>query len=209
MKERGHLRGLLKYTDDEGTLEKYKMACNTARQLINAAPANYIKEGLTENEDSPKKYWTKLKHLMPGKKDLAKSITNLNILDGQGLNLSSPTDMATYVNFFINVGTSLASKIRLDNEKYTKSLPLYIENDNSLEDFSPITEAELQKLCKSINTNKASNIKGVEIGFLKDCMLCTIPQLTFLYNLIFTTNIFPLLWKQATVVPIFKAGLKT
>lgn len=76
-------------------------------------------------------------------------------------------------------------------------------------DFHEITETEVLKLCKAINTNKSLGIAGIEIGFFKDCMLCSIPQVTFLYNMILATNIIPLSWKQASIVPIFKSGLAT
>lgn len=57
--------------------------------------------------------------------------------------------------------------------------------------------------------SKSSNIEGIEIKFLKDCMLCTIDQLAFLYDLVLDSGEFPISWKQATIVPIYKAGIKS
>lgn len=117
--ERDHLRGLLRYTDDEETIEKFKTARNTARQLINKARSSFIEEGPKEDQYTPKKYWKRFKKLMPGKKDLANSHINLEILDSNGEKFKSEDEMASFINeFFVNVGPTLASKIHMKNDSY-------------------------------------------------------------------------------------------
>lgn len=59
-----------------------------------------------------------------------------------------------------------------------------------------------------LNVNKKSQIENIATKFLYDCMLCCLPELMHLFNLISDSGIFPDVWKHATIVPLFKAGDK-
>lgn len=210
IKERDRLRGILRYYKDDDLYEQFNVARNSARQQVNQARSIHIQTGLQEDQLSPKKYWKRLKLLMPGKKDLKDSHSPITVTDNEDGEFSNESDMADYVNnFFIKVGPDLAGKITSDNSNYLDQLSNSHPNEVQLSDFPPITENELMKLCKQINISKSSNIDSIEIKFLKDCMLCSAKQVAFLYNLVFKTKFFPLTWKQATIVPIHKNGIKT
>ena len=43
----------------------------------------------------------------------------------------------------------------------------------------------------------------------KDAFMVIIPQLVHMFNLSFTTGIFPNKWKKATIIPLYKGGDKS
>lgn len=103
----------------------------------------------------------------------------------------------------------LSNLINYNNAEYLSRLQEIYFNPNCLEYFEPVTEKELTELVKNIDTTKSSNVINIENKFLKLCLLSTIPQICFLFNLIFKSAIIPPSWKFATIVPLFKEGNKT
>lgn len=67
---------------------------------------------------------------------------------------------------------------------------------------------EIREFVNDIDIPKSSNIKDLNARILKDCFKATVVQLTYLFNLIFVTAIFPMSWKKALAVPLFKTGDK-
>lgn len=143
---------------------------------------------------------------MPGKKDQSDN-RGIYITNDQDAEFGDNMEMANFANnYFVQFGPSLANLIKSDNHIYLDTLPDLIQCKAPLSCLPAIQEQELARLCRKINVNKASNIEDIQNKFFKDCMLCTIPQICYLYNLIFVTTHIPDSWKSAIVVPIFKAG---
>lgn len=55
---------------------------------------------------------------------------------------------------------------------------------------------ELLMLVRHFKVNKASNIEGINISLFKDCMLANLPQIMYLFNLIFVRCYIPVGWKK-------------
>lgn len=49
-------------------------------------------------------------------------------------------------------------------------------------------------------------VEDINTNLLKDCLTCCKDKLCILFNKILTDGEFPLEWKQATIIPIFKSG---
>ena len=62
------------------------------------------------------------------------------------------------------------------------------------------------KLCKEIKVHKPSSVHQLSSKSLKDAFLVIPTQLSYLFNVIFTTGIYPTSWKRANVVPLYKGG---
>ena len=60
-----------------------------------------------------------------------------------------------------------------------------------------MTLPEMEKIVKNINTGKSSAITNLSPGVFKDAFLEILPQLMFIYNLSFSTEIFLDVWKYA------------
>lgn len=62
---------------------------------------------------------------------------------------------------------------------------------------------------KNLKLNKNSNIKDLNTRILRDCLTLTSKEVTYLFNCVCTSGIYPASWKEALVVPIFKSGNKS
>jgi hypothetical protein len=51
---------------------------------------------------------------------------------------------------------------------------------------------------------KSLGLDGVLSSVIKGCSEIFVPVLRFVFNLSLSQNAFPKLWKQATIVPVFK-----
>lgn len=75
-----------------------------------------------------------------------------------------------------------------------------------------ITEVPENKICKTISTLKSSKAKDTfkwDSTFLKNNFYSLSTPITHLVNLSIKQSIFPAAWKNAVLVPIFKAGEPT
>ena len=72
--------------------------------------------------------------------------------------------------------------------------------------IAQIDVRDMEKLVKNINIGKASYVPNINYRILKDAFFVIIPQLTYMYNLSFTSGIYPDAWKIANVVPLKKGG---
>lgn len=69
IRNRDVLRAKLAYDSNNDTLRnEFNKARNIARQTLNGSRYTYVRDGLSSNIHNPKKLWSNLKTLMPGKK---------------------------------------------------------------------------------------------------------------------------------------------
>lgn len=213
IKKRDKLRVLAKYSSDDGVHGKFKEARNKARQAIDKARATNIKNKISSNTGSPRKFWANLKKLMPGKKGSINSNQNskISLVDDDGCPLEDDFELSNYANkYFVSVGPNLASEIAdCNRDNYFLKLQRLMDDCSTIDSFAPITLRQLEQVVKSINTTKSSNIEGINNALFKNCLLSTLDQVCYLYNLVLLTAEIPESWKKATVVPIFKEGTKT
>ena len=112
--------------------------------------------------------------------------------------------------FFINI----RQKIDRDNRANTANS---VVNRNAMTsqineevfEIEKTTEVEVYKEGMNININKSSGLAEANSRILKVAFKTLIPTLTNILNLSITTSEFPDAWKNATVVPIPKAGDKS
>ena len=102
--------------------------------------------------------------------------------------------------FFVSIGPKLSKKWDQNQWSYhgiysNNEIPEMITNN-----------IEVRNLCLQIDITKSSAIPGLSSKILKDAFLCLIPQITFIFNLSFSTQIFPDAWKLTNVIPLPKEG---
>ena len=71
---------------------------------------------------------------------------------------------------------------------------------------SPITEQEIKQSIKQLKNNKAAGADGVVSEMFKFAGSCLIPYIHSLFNRIFDTGVYPVLWSNSTIIPIYKKG---
>ena len=158
---------------------------------------SFIKDELNKNIKDSKKNWKQIKGVIPNggpshnKIDLIDEVTGVSITESK---------TADYINdLFTSIGPKLAEKLD-DDWVYSG-----IVADRHLSDII-INGEEPERFCKEIEISKASSIPNVSSRILKDVLLSQIERVLYLFEQIFSTGIFPDLWKSATVIPLKKNG---
>ena len=170
---------------------------NRVRKLVKDAKANFVKDQQRELKGEPKKFWKLISSIVPNKKG---QTSKINLVDKETKVEFKENEAANCINsFFSNIGAQLSKNNNAPWKFYGQSVE--VECPRLRTDFE-----EVLSLCKKINIVKSSGIDDVASKIFKCAFMVLIPQLVYLFNLSFETNLFPNKWKQATVVPLFKSG---
>ena len=81
--------------------------------------------------------------------------------------------------------------------QFSLGITRFINNNDIVELVT--NENEVGKLCQEINATKSSAIKKISSRILEDAFLCLIPQLTYIFNLLFCTNNISDEWKLTNI----------
>ena len=174
---------------------------NRVGRLVELARKDFFEEEERNSRGDLKRFWRNVTTSLPSKRS-----NNPNIsLQDPGTNTSITTeDTASHINdFFANIGTTLAQNF---DHNWTPNYPPNLDSEISVisTDFE-----EIHNLCKEINVSKSSAIELLSSKILKDAFLVLTLQLVYLFNLSLGKGIFPPKWKIATVIPLFKGGLRS
>ena len=176
---------------------------NRVGRLVEQAKADFLKEQQEELVNDPKKFWRLVKDIVPGKKSKSSRIS-LSTMDEDGNEVDlKAEEIARFINeYFCSIGPKLAQK---------HTAPWRFYGDTTEESCPPFTTDfdEVWKLCKEIKSTKSSGIAEIAAKVFKQSFMVIIPQLVYLFNLSFSTGIFPDSWKRATIIPLYKGGSKT
>ena len=184
-----------------GDFVRARMERNRVGRLIEQAKADFLKDQQEELVDDPKKFWRLVKSILPGKGKSRRKITLADRKEGKDMEVED-TDTANYINkFFSGIGPKLA---KVHNEPWV----FYGEKvENECPAF--VTDYEqVSKLCGEILTVKSSGFEDIATKVFKDAFRVLVPQLVYIFNLSFSTGMFPDSWKQATIIPLYKGGDK-
>ena len=171
---------------------------NNSKAIVRRAKGDFVQDYIEDNIISLKKFWEKINYLLPS----TTSGNSIQLIDKTNDLPITIEQTPKFINeYFTNIGPELAKDFKLpwlDNMRHYSVL-----------DAMPkliVTEAMVLDIVKNIDIHKSSAIKNINTNVLKDAFMAIIPQLTFMYNLSFVTNIFPDSWKTATVIPLQKPG---
>ena len=144
-----------------------------------------------------------------------KSIISLNtkesespkmILNNKGEFLTNPNDIANqFNNFFCSVAPSIQSNIKPNFKSFDHYLTVPCKESFLI---SLCTKNEILEMISSLDYNKAIGINSIPMKILKIAKEQIAEYLCFIYNLSFTTGIFPDSLKIAKVTPLYKKGSK-
>ena len=174
-----------------------KVLRNEVKTTIRRAKATFVQDYLQDEDISTKKFWEKIKYIMPSKCYQS----TINLVDQETKTPVNSTEVPNFINeFFVGIGPKLALNFGTE----------WIDEINTVVDIEMesviVTEESLRKLIIEINVSKSSAIDNISSRVLKDAFLVLIPQLLHMYNQCFRLNIFPDLWKLANVIPLQKPG---
>ena len=95
----------------------------------------------------------------------------------------------------------MQSKVEFSRKSFSDFLPPNIHESIIL---SQITEDEISKIISSLNSSKSTGPNSISTKILKLLQVQISKHLTDIFNLSFTTGIFPHSLKSAKVIPIHK-----
>ena len=120
--------------------------------------------------------------------------------------LTNPTEIANaFNNYFTNVSINVQSSIKYTNKSYSDFLP-NIDINSIFISATDVTE--VSNIISSLNLHKAVGPNSIPNKVLKMLNQDISTQLAELYNLSFTTGVFPSILKVSKVIPIHKKDSK-
>ena len=174
----------------------YKKVLDRAKKK---AKENYLTSKFNSNIKNSKEVWKCIYETIKNKKnkeDLSDSFIINNVL------ISDPTKISNSFNTFFNqIGSKLADKISVQ-ERFEEFMP---PKTDSTFNFSPITEEQLLKTCKDLQSKLSHGPDGISNKTLKHIFPSIKTPLTHLINLTLESGYFPERLKESTIIPIYKS----
>ena len=182
---------------------RFKIYRNMLVTLIRRSKQNYFNKYFQDNIRNLRKTWCGIKNIIQIKNNNGNSPSCL--LD-KGISITNPSEIASIFNsYFSSIGKTLQSKITSSYLNFTK----YLKNPN-IHDFLvlPICSTEVSKLISNMKIGKASGPNSIPSSVLKNLKNEISKPLSILFNLSFSTGVFPNILKTSSVLPLFKKGSK-
>ena len=180
-----------------------KTKCRKSKVEINKmlidAERMFVENEIAQNKDNSRAIWKTIRKYVPKK-------TGRNLK----LTLNSKVAANEFNSYFASVGSLTAEATKKLAQDHCIPVVEYqpVESYPKSEQFSlsQITREELVSTVMNMPLNKSPGNDKVTLNVLKDCLHIVSESLTDLINLSFTSNIFPIAWKTAEVIPLEKEG---
>lgn len=183
-------------------LNNYRNYRNLLTKLIKKAKTLYYQRSVAENMRNPGKLW-----------QVIREVTNHNkckntvkaIKSDLGQVITDDKLMAENFNdFFSTVGEKLSEKIVIPNDILTDK-----KQTNSTIIFDPISDNDLIMEINSLKNGAAGGGDDVAVNMVKRNHRYLLTPLKHLVNGVFGCGVFPAVFKNSIVIPVYKSGSKT
>ena len=203
MRTRDQWRKLAGKTNDPFHWNGYRFFRQEVKREIRVAEKVHVRTQILDSNGNSNSIWKIINRCLPRKQQ------------DSFMASEDPTGLANELNdFFISVGSITAQKARdLSlhhglNVNLDVPTPLHISTDVSPELFvlHQVTENQVERVIRSLPSNKAPGMDKISSRILKDSLPSTLTTITHIVNNSFVTNTFARAWKTAEVTPILKCG---
>jgi len=185
MKERNKARTKYETTRNENDLLRYRELRNFTTTIVRQEKRSFL--DFTFRNTSGKEAWTKLRKCQiykTGKKtEVPDHLKDVNQLNAHFLSVQSNAfpDFNLLRHYYNNLKNGIISILA----------------------FSEISDEDVCKIINSITSN-ATGVDGVSIKMIKLCCPLLIPYIRHIINHCITSNTYPSVWKEASIIPIPK-----
>ena len=192
-------------TNREIDWSHYKSLRNRWTKNIRVAKSNYLKSLLNENANSPRKFWSIIKQIIPNNKGSECTATKFFFVKEEKI-----TDPKQIANNFCNYFTDIANKLKklsfplMDFVWRKPSQPAIFTNKRF--NFQYISKLFVEKELKQLKRNKSAGLDNLPPGLLKDSAKFISAPLAHIMNMSIKSTSVPNEWKHAKITPIFKSG---
>ena len=185
---------------------KHGLKRNTDHIATDSEKCEYLKHVIKKKKvdkvsNNNKKMWEFVKKKI--NKTKCNKGDSIYYLIENGKKIYEKEDIAnTFNEFFSNIGSSLANKIKKPKRKYKQPEPV-----NKTIFLRPTSSSEIYKILQELK-DKNGGIDGINTRVLKNLSEYIISPLVHIFNLCIVKSVWPKQLKMAEVVPIFKSGDK-
>lgn len=173
--------------------------------LLRKLKINYFRNQLNQNLTKSRPLWNTINSITQrtNKSKIPFELTKLK---------NDPiTSLNECNSYFSCIGSDLAKKSlsRLNETQDSLAAKITLSNSPSQSFFmQPTDEVEVSALILNLKPNSAPGLDGLGNNLIKSVMGHLLTPLTAIFNMSLSTGVFPGIWKEALVIPIFKAGLE-
>ena len=193
-----------KYGQTETT--KYRKYRNILTTVLKKAEKFYYAEQFSKYHSDSSKTWEIINDLIGNNRGKSKSQPDKLKLDvgGDTHICTKPGEITeAFNNFFVNIGSSLASKIDKTESNYSD----YLSGSHSSSFFLlPTTIEEVSMLLRNMDLSKSPGYDNLPARLLSGAANSISKHLCHIFNLSFEQGKFPTALKVAKVTPLFKKG---
>ena len=190
-------------TNDPLDWDKAKTLRNKVNNLNKTLKKNYYNTEIENNLNNSKKLWKTIRKVIPGKNK--SSITNIKVHDKVTTN---DKDTANVFNdYFTTIGSNLASKFNSHDED--DQVNNFCVSNSCKFNFYCISDDYVFDQIWNFSNNKSPGLDDIDVKLFKTAAPIVCKSLAYICNLSLATGVFPSDWKNAKVVPVFKAGCKS
>ena len=180
---------------------RYKIYRNRIKKLIFFSKKRYYANYFVKFEKNSKKIWSGIGSII--NKKSKKNIDDVFLNENGNVITDQKKVSEKFNHFYTTIADNLVSKLGNSNNKYQD----YLKNPNVHSLFlNEIEPDEVLSLLQKLNPNKSADYFGISPKFLKISAEHIYQPLTYIYNLSFTTGIFPDKMKIAKVIAIYKSA---
>ena len=175
----------------------YKKYRNKLTTLIRLSRKLYYSDKLAQDKGDLNKVWKTINDLVKNnKRNCPDTITK------NGVDIKDPTEIAqTFNEYFTSIGPELASSIDFNVRHFADYICDHSETSLF---FTPVTENEILTIVQSLEPSKSCGYDEINVNLLKKIIFYIVSPLNHVFNLSFTSGIFPDAMKIAKVIPVFK-----
>ena len=179
-----------------------KFTKNKLTSILRTAEKEHYSKLLSDAKGNIKDTWKNLNAAMNKKKSSTEFPTHeTNIVNKQII-------ADEFNNFFVNVGPNLAMNIPVVNNAASVYDYMGQPNLNSMF-INPVNEAEVIRIIKLCKPNDSMDYDDISMWVLSRIAPQVVKPLVHIFNLSFSTGIFPSEMEMAKVIPLFKNGNKS
>ncbi len=173
------------------------------KERKNEIKREYYYKTFNEVKSSMKKTWRKINETLSRHKKQTEFPTSFL---HNGRTLSDPTDIAnTFNDFFVNIGSNLASNIDLTNINGT--FQQYLHNPTAQACvLKNVTEVEVLAIIDKMDNKCSTGVYELSNKILKCIKHAISKSLTLIINQMIETGVFPKVLKTSKTIPLYKKG---
>ena len=171
--------------------------------IFKQSKTNYYNHYFEANWNSIKNTWKGIKSILNFKNTSADTPKTLFV---DGTTISDPLEISIIFN---NYFSSIASKAKLNISFSHKHFSDFLKNRSNISFFvNPTDKTEIENVISSLDSNKSVGPNSIHTKILKLLKNDISSQLFEMFNISFSSGIFPSILKTAMVIPIHKNNSK-